>query len=629
MSLLAPAALAVGLLALPIIALYMLRLRRREQVVSSTFLWRQLMQDRTANAPWQRLRRNLLLLLQLLVLAALAVALARPAVERAGIGGGSLIVLLDASASMQATDGVDGTRFDDARAEVARLIAGLAGADRMTLIRVAATPVVLAATSNDHNALRQALAAAAPDNTAADWPAAFALAAGSARGLGNPRIVVISDGGLPDDLPALPGEVAFVPVGRAGDNLALTAQAARRSASGADLLVSVQNSGETPRSGLLSLYLDGSLFDSRRIDLAAGEQAAQSWLLPANAGIAEARLAPRDGAADYLDVDNQAWTVLSGNDARRVLLLGEGNVFLERLFAVLPGYEVVRASEGSTGEAGGYDLYVYDSVVVPDTLPGNALIFNPQPGPAGGDAAPLLTVGGVFTETMALRLASSPLLANVDWGTVNIAEARQVAAPGLEPLVETPAGPLLMAGEVDGRRAAVFTFDLRASDLPLQIAFPVIMANITAWLSPGRVIATDEILQPGATVTIIPDARAAAVIVTLPDGTEWRQTVNSPGEPLLFAATRQPGVYRVNFEDGSSATRPGGAFAVNFFNADESRILPVATLSVGRTEVTGNELTGGLRELWPWLLGIGLGGLLVEWWITYRRSQGRPAFKLR
>ena len=78
MQLLTPLALAGGLLALPVILLYMLRLRRQEIEVSSIMLWQQLLQDTEANTPWQRLRRNLLLLLQLLILAALVFALARP-----------------------------------------------------------------------------------------------------------------------------------------------------------------------------------------------------------------------------------------------------------------------------------------------------------------------------------------------------------------------------------------------------------------------------------------------------------------------------------------------------------------------------------------------------------------------
>ena len=104
MSFLTPLALIGGLLAIPIILLYMLRLRRREVTVSSTFLWQQLLQDQEANTPWQRLRRNLLLLLQLIILALLVFALARPFITVPAVSTGQIAVLLDASASMNATD---------------------------------------------------------------------------------------------------------------------------------------------------------------------------------------------------------------------------------------------------------------------------------------------------------------------------------------------------------------------------------------------------------------------------------------------------------------------------------------------------------------------------------------------
>ena len=78
MSFLAPAAFAALAIAIPVLLLYMLRLRRREVLISSTFLWRQVVQDTEANTPWQRLRRNLLLFLQLLILLLLVLALARP-----------------------------------------------------------------------------------------------------------------------------------------------------------------------------------------------------------------------------------------------------------------------------------------------------------------------------------------------------------------------------------------------------------------------------------------------------------------------------------------------------------------------------------------------------------------------
>src|SRR5579859_689190 len=100
MSFLTPLALALGALAVPIVLLYMLRLRRQPVTVSSTLLWQRLVRDQEANAPWQRLRRNWLLILQLIILAALIIALARPFTTVATISSGRIALLLDGSANM-------------------------------------------------------------------------------------------------------------------------------------------------------------------------------------------------------------------------------------------------------------------------------------------------------------------------------------------------------------------------------------------------------------------------------------------------------------------------------------------------------------------------------------------------
>ncbi|HSJ53412.1 MAG TPA: BatA domain-containing protein, partial [Anaerolineae bacterium] len=104
MGFLAPAAFILALLFPVIVAMYLLKLRRTEQVVSSIYLWRRMVRDLEANAPWQRLRRNLLLLLQLLFLAALVLAIARPFSWAEGATGEALILILDTSASMAAVD---------------------------------------------------------------------------------------------------------------------------------------------------------------------------------------------------------------------------------------------------------------------------------------------------------------------------------------------------------------------------------------------------------------------------------------------------------------------------------------------------------------------------------------------
>src|SRR5919206_925988 len=95
----------LGLVFLPlVVAMYLLKLRRDEAVVPSTLLWTRLVADVEANAPWQKLRRSLLLLLQLLLVIALALLAARPFLERPAGLAGDIVLVVDASASMAATD---------------------------------------------------------------------------------------------------------------------------------------------------------------------------------------------------------------------------------------------------------------------------------------------------------------------------------------------------------------------------------------------------------------------------------------------------------------------------------------------------------------------------------------------
>src|SRR5512137_2507772 len=121
MNFLAPLAFLLAALLPVIIVMYLLRLRRTEHVVSSVYLWRRIVRDVEANAPWQRLRRNLLLILQLLFLATLIFALARPFTWVEGIAGQAAILILDASASMSATD-VTPSRLEAAKDQAHQLV---------------------------------------------------------------------------------------------------------------------------------------------------------------------------------------------------------------------------------------------------------------------------------------------------------------------------------------------------------------------------------------------------------------------------------------------------------------------------------------------------------------------------
>lgn len=601
----------------------MLRLRRREVLVSSTLLWQKLLRDREANAPWQKLRRNLLLFLQLLILLALVFALARPFIPIPALASGNTVVLLDASASMQAND-VEPTRFEAAKAEANQIINDLSGRSQMTLIKVGQNATVLTPATNDKRTLREAVQSAQVDPSAADWQAAFALASGAVQGSkDNGRILIISDGGLPDELPPLPAEAIYVPIGESGENLAISALATRPIEVGIQLFASVTNHGDTQQEALISLTLDDTLFDSRRVTIPPNSNINATWELPEGTQTIQAQLSNQSN--DHLPLDDTAWAVHEGGVSNRVLLVTEGNRFLEQVYGVLPGVEAFKTppdtdlifdAEGNPQ----FDLYVFDGVPLPDPLPAADMFIIDPVASAEND---LFSVTSVFSDTTAVRVADSPLLQFVDWRQVNIREAKEVLAPWAQPLVQAEDAPLLLTGEQNGHRIAILPFSLNDSDLPLQIAFPILMANITGWLNPGRAFDAPTGLQPGDPVSIVASAGATAVLVTKPDGSLWQTEVGE--EPVFFTETDQLGLYNVTLRD-AGGDRPAGNFAVNLFNAAESAVAPAETVVIGQTAVeTESEADIGQREFWPWLLAIAFIILLIEWWVHYRGTR-RPKF---
>lgn len=604
MTFLAPGLLWLGLLAIPILVLYMLRLRRREVPVSSILLWRLLLRDQQANAPWQKLERNLLLFLQLLALAALVLALARPAWPVRSLVSGSVVVILDGSASMLAADGEGGaSRFELARAAALDLVGDLPASARMSLVLASDPPRILAAAESDPARLRAALESARAAPVAADWPAALALAAGAASAPGlsaeGAEFILLSDGGLSPAASAgdsslsralrLPGRVRYLPVGGETINLALSALALRPADSGVQLFARVHNYSPLPQPAILALYRQvgeapETLLEARALELPP--QASQSVVLdrlPDAAARYIARLQPAPGGApDAFPLDDAAYAVYTPARTGRTLLVTPGNLFIEQLLASLDGVQAFRQSPPSGGTlvlpTAAYDLYIFDGLLPAEIPPAPAslLLINPPD-------SPLLPVTGVFTDTQPASLAASPLLAAVDWQNVHIRQARQVALPDWAlPLISAPGGPLLLAGEQDGRRIAALTFALQDSDLSLQTAYPILMANLVQYLLPE----SDPLAAS--------DTGLPASVPGLAPGFYTRQRVNLPPQE----------------------------YAVNLFSPLESDLAVRPQLILSGQEVSPAQSDqAGQRELWPWLAGLGLLALLGEWALYQTRRK--------
>lgn len=616
MSFLAPAFLALAGLAVPILLFYMLRLRRREVLVSSTLLWRQVMRDREANTPWQRLKRNLLLLLQLLLLALLVFALARPVLRVRTVARGNVVVLLDASASMAAQEG-GGTRFEAAKAEVRRLAGELSQGATMTLAAVERLPRVLVADTSDPGVLRDALEEARVSHGEADWPAAWSLAAsalGPAAGAQGSTLVVVSDGGLPATLPGLPVPIRYLPVGTGDENRAVVTLAVRDGARGPQAFSEVANYGVEPAAPLLELYASGSLFDVRHMSLPGGASEAVTWEnLPSDVAWLRVRLVHGEGdPPDLLATDDSAWAVRGERPAARVLLVSAGNLFWERALASLPGVEAFRAGPDASAPGESFGLTIYDGTL-PETWPaGNLLIVNP---PHGTD---LFEVTGVFSETALVRTAvDDPILRHVDLGGLHVARARFVQPfDGWRVLAEAEGGPLLLAGESAGRRVAMLTFDLHDSDLALQIAFPLLVANLMGWLQPSQPMGVPESLSPGDPLVLSADPEAERLTIETPGGESHDLPV--AGGAVSFAGTGEPGLYTVR-QQLAGGGQESAMVAVNLFSPVESDLGPEERLLVGGQALeAAPQEEEGQRELWAFVALAACLVLLAEWWVYWR-----------
>jgi len=237
---------------------------------------------------------------------------------------------------------------------------------------------------------------------------------------------------------------------------------------------------------------------------------------------------------------------------------------------------------------------------------------------AGDDGYPI-EVGGVFTATAITRAAEDdPVLRYVDLGAVHVRQARAVTPPPeARVLVEAQGGPLLFVAERPAGRLAVLTFDLHDSDLPLQVAFPILTANLAGWLLPGGAARLPALVRPGDPVPIPPDPQATQILVTAPDGSRHALPVGE--EPPVFAATDQLGIYHVQHVGQSDTVLQSAVLPINLFDEVESNIAPREVVRVGQAEiVAAAREEEGRREFWPWLAGAALGVLGVEWWAVQR-----------
>lgn len=620
MSLISPLALLAAAVVGPlIVAMYLLKLRREERSVSSTFLWQRMVRDVEANAPWQKLRRSLLLLLQLLLMLLLVFALARPFLAAQGISGRNLIIIIDHSASMAAVDEPP-TRLDAAKAQAFRLIDQLPDGGRATVIAAGGQMEVPAAATSDRRELRRAVEQIRLSNSGgSDLSQALTLAAALAAREADSEVAIISDGNvsLPTDL-RVPARVSYFPIGRSTENTAVSAIALQPGPAGQTLFVQASNYGQQPATRRLDIYLDGAAFNAYNLALEPGRDQSIVAEIPAQVQVVEARLA----GDDPLPADDRAFAVSTAGDALNVRLVSGGNRFLETGLALLPGISVTTVPTSTTTfteTVAQFPVTILDGVVPPTLPPGNLLFIGPV------RSTELFSVTGEVEFPVVRPVAGDdPVLRNVSLSEVSVLRAARIT-PGSwgRVVVDSDGAPLLVVGEREGRRVAVLAFDLHNSDLPLQIAFPLLLSNLMGFLAPGSGAEAAQLL-PGQPLALQVDGAITEVRVTRPDGSVASSRgagVQIQGGQAIYADTDALGVYSVEEFAGDELVARH-RYAVNLFAPGESRIASQRDLTIPQTsgaQSTVSRERDGRQEFWRWVALAALVVLVLEW-LVYQRN---------
>lgn len=617
MSLMNSPALWFLLFAAPIILLYMLKMRRQERPISSTLLWSQVLQDIRASTPFQRLRRNLLLILQLLILALLVWALVRPLIKARARRGRSIVLILDSSGSMLSEE-EDGTRFSRARSEALELIKnmGAKGQDEMMIIQVGSRAIQRRAFASDKNLLASTIASLQATAEPTNISEALVLAQSTIKDKPGGVIHLLSDGAIGDLTlkEELKGKVVFTSLGKTGDNLAIVALDVRRipALAGAyQIFTTVKNFSKEPKSFILSLSLEepGKVIDAREIHLAPQEARSVIFSLELEKTTSE-RIILAIEDVDALDVDNEAYAVLSPPRELAVLLVTAGNpFFLEKVLALDPPVQLTKVKPTEYPAPGRYDLIIFDSWA-PAQMPPEASVFIAPP----QDIGPIQSPGVIEKPTIASWRREERLLRFVSFTDVHLAGARYLdLPPQAKVLVESERGEPLMAlvpyGEVEH---LVIAFNiLLESNWPLRASFVVFFANLK---EEARVAFVDfpAKVKAGSTVPIRTAGRGGFISITSPSRTEYQ--FPDDGSTIFFNQTGEVGFYRVQSAGGVRQ------FAVSLLDEAESDIRPRGHLYLGDEVIEpGTTVTRVNREIWPWFALLALLVVMLEWYAYHRR----------
>jgi len=625
-----------------LVLLYFLKLKRRQVPISSTLLWKRAVQDLQVNAPFQRIRYSILLVLQLLILACVLAALARPIVSLQSGPPKRYVLLIDHSASMNAME-KGKSRLDLAKERARELVEGFRSrvgltlqdeSDQAMVVAFDEHAKVLCNFTSDRRQLLAAIDAVAPTDGVTSLSEAIMVAKAFTQSPGRDannrssetpaQLELFSDGRIADAGSVLLGdnELKYHRIGEATDNVAITAMQARRvyeKPADVEVFASLANYNDKSVTCDVQMSLDGNIRSVTSVEVPARKVVEGKGPVPGSASVrfnlthsTEGLIEVRQLRADALACDDVAWSILPAPKSLSVLLVTNGSFALEPALKACPlaKLEIMTPAEFDKLDQAEMDANPKFDVIIldrhaPAKLPrGRYIVFGPAPAPSG-----VTNVGELKQPQIIDWRQRHPVLQYVNMANVSVTKATKLKLPpDAAVLAEFSGGPALAMVRHEGSLFLLAPFDVMESNWPFDPSWVMFLYNATGFL--GLEMAQDQqgALKVHQAISIENLPLGGAAKVKGPSGQDASVNVD-PSGAIRFAATDRAGVYEVQAPD-----RPKARYAVNLLDAAESAIEPVKDLRLAGQTVEGqDQVRRGQTELWPFLVLAALVLACVEW----------------
>jgi hypothetical protein len=561
---------------------------------------------------FESLKKNLLLLFQILMVILAALALAKPTWMYLSSQKGNMILVIDTSASMKAKAG-SGTRFDTARQKAIDLIGKRDSDQKILIVEAGHKPVIKTGFLDNSNQAKSLVNSLNPSDAAGDLHQAIYLALSFVDPSKEDTLYLITDGAGEDISTLIKNHPKIKPILVTGGNhnIGITKFRFRQEIDRNDhyeIMLEIKNFTSFPITCPVRLSIDNAVIFKKSITFTA--QKKRLLIFPYTgliSGIAEAVLE----FDDDFSTDNQAYLSLNAAKDIWILLVSRGNFFLEKLLKAYPNVKVNSVQEiipsSWHDQTLRNDIVIVDRMDFPKTEKGNFLLID-----AYSPSIPIIKTGHVRFPKNLVGDPKSPLMANVNVSGLIVEQAAKLKADKrLQPVIRSAQTGLMYTYQKGGLRAVLLSFDPAQSNLPLKIAFPVMMSNIINWLNPHKLKLEFSTLQTraGEPFDIYLDPQTDVFYTRAPQE-KWKKQQPSTN-PFRYTRTRTVGIYTISENDKQRY------FTVNLADESESNIAgpAIEKLSDKPEHSVASEEISVQQPLWAVFLLLGCTLLMVEWYI--------------